>query len=212
MASAASTGGSISAPTMWAHDCWNRWLLVGLGWPLLFIFPADFLMSPVFKTLHYLLPGCLCECSTSLSVCFPCRSSPACTVSVVSRWLSLIPFQHLQSVTNWDRHRAEISVYCLHTGLLVWPRLLWGLDGCFLPPVFQCLTQTCMKLAFSCTPVFSLFLTPMFVLLQDSVPMASPAFLLSLFVSIQGLPPISPEPGNAPYTLVSTQTHMRHTL
>lgn len=113
---------------------------------------------------------------------------------------------------GWKSQLVTFSVYCLHTGLLVWLRLLWGSNGCFLPPVFQCLTQTCTKLAFSCTPVFSLFLTPMFVLLQDSVPMASPAFLLSLFVSIQGLPPISPEPGNAPYTLVSTQTHMRHTL
>ena len=73
------------------------------------------------------------------------------------------------------------------------------------------LTQTCMKLAFSrtCVSFLSLFLTPMFVLLQDSVPMASPAFLLSLFVSIQVLPQISPEPpGHAPHTLVSTQnTH-----
>lgn len=62
------------------------------------------------------------------------------------------------------------------------------------------------------TPVcaFSLFLTPMFVLLQDSVPMASPAFLLSLFVSIQVLAQVSPEPGQAPYTLVSklTCTHI----
>ncbi|XP_067375034.1 bromodomain-containing protein 8 isoform X2 [Channa argus] len=41
---------------------------------------------------------------------------------------------------------------------------------------------------------------------KDSVPMASPAFLLSLFVSIQVLPEISPEPGYAPHTLVSTQT------
>lgn len=60
--------------------------------------------------------------------------------------------------------------------------------------------------------VFSLFLTPMFVL-QDSVPMASPAFLLSLFVSIQVLPQISPEPGHATHTLASKQrnTHT-HTL
>lgn len=50
--------------------------------------------------------------------------------------------------------------------------------------------------------VFSLFLTPMFVLLQDSVPMASPAFLLSLFVSIQVLPQI----GHVTLTLVSTLT------
>lgn len=79
----------------------------------------------------------------------------------------------------------------------VWRRLVWNL----------------LSHAHVC--VFSLFLTPMFVLLQDSVPMASPAFLLSLFVSIQVLPPISPEPGHAPYTLVSTQTHtytMWHTL
>lgn len=51
----------------------------------------------------------------------------------------------------------------------------------------------------------------MFVLLQDSVPMASPAFLLSLFVSIQVLPEISPEPGLALHTLVSAQhTHLPH--
>lgn len=60
---------------------------------------------------------------------------------------------------------------------------------------------------------FSLFLTPMFVLLQDSVPMASPAFLLSLFVSIQVLAQVSPEPARAPYTLVSKQTCTRiHSL
>uniref|UniRef100_A0A668VB02 Bromodomain-containing protein 8 n=1 Tax=Oreochromis aureus TaxID=47969 RepID=A0A668VB02_OREAU len=45
---------------------------------------------------------------------------------------------------------------------------------------------------------------------KDSVPMASPAFLLSLFVSIQVLAQVSPEPGHAPYTLVSklTFTHI----
>ncbi|XP_077957652.1 bromodomain-containing protein 8 isoform X2 [Gasterosteus aculeatus] len=48
---------------------------------------------------------------------------------------------------------------------------------------------------------------------KDSVPMASPAFLLSLFVSIQVLPQISPEPGHATHTLASKQrnTHT-HTL
>ncbi|KAM8908229.1 bromodomain-containing protein 8 isoform 2-T2 [Spinachia spinachia] len=45
---------------------------------------------------------------------------------------------------------------------------------------------------------------------KDSVPMASPAFLLSLFVSIQVLPQSSPEPGHDTHTLVSKQrkTHM----
>lgn len=42
--------------------------------------------------------------------------------------------------------------------------------------------------------------------------MASPAFLLSLFVSIQGLPPIPPEPGNSPYTLVWTHTLATHSV
>lgn len=55
--------------------------------------------------------------------------------------------------------------------------------------------------------VFSLFLTPMFVLLQDSVPMASPAFLLSLFVSIQVLPPIPPEPGYSTVHACLNKTH-----
>ncbi|CAJ1058331.1 bromodomain-containing protein 8 isoform X1 [Xyrichtys novacula] len=53
---------------------------------------------------------------------------------------------------------------------------------------------------------------------KDSVPMASPAFLLSLFVSIQVRPQISPDPGHAPHMLVSTKrahTHIHthtHTL
>lgn len=41
--------------------------------------------------------------------------------------------------------------------------------------------------------------------------MASPAFLLSLFVSIQVLPQISPEPGHAPHMLVSTKHTLTHT-
>ncbi|XP_058505544.1 bromodomain-containing protein 8 isoform X2 [Solea solea] len=46
---------------------------------------------------------------------------------------------------------------------------------------------------------------------KDSVPMASPAFLLSLFVSIQVLPKISPEPGHALHTLdANTHTHTTH--
>lgn len=104
---------------------------------------------------------------------------------------------------------VNLAAYCLHVCSSAW---IWDVPTsrvdarssvCFC--VWLRLVRNLLSHAHVC--VFFLFLTPMSVLLQDSVPMASPAFLLSLFVSIQVLPQISPEPGCAPYALIPTHTH-----
>lgn len=160
-------------------------------------------------------------CCHLWSVCVPCRTSSAwLTVACVTDYLtSSFLVQQFQWVIKWDCHWAKSPAV-----IFLWrsQRLLsahrtacvtvWGPNGCSLPVCSNVCLRLVWNLLSHARLFFSLFLTPMFVLLQDSVPMASPAFLLSLFVSIQGLPPISPDPGNAPYTLVSTQPHMRDIL
>lgn len=162
-------------------------------------------------------------CYCLWSVCFPCRTSSVwrsvgCVVVII--WHLLFLFSSFSGW--WNETVTELKVpacdlfvtfspfHCLHTGLPVW------LSEDQMAVLSSVCSNVCLRLVWNLLShahlFFSLFLTPMFVLLQDSVPMASPAFLLSLFVSIQGLPPISPDPGNAPYTLVSTQPHMRHIL
>ena len=145
----------------------------------------------------------------------------ACLYTVCA-WLSLVCF----SVSVYQSLYINHTICYLHKGSLsvcVWISVLSTCVFVNVPCSGQMDSRSsacpcvwhrlCMKLAFSRTCVFfSLFLTPMFVLLQDSVPMASPAFLLSLFVSIQVLPQISPEPGHAPRTRLSQPNTHKHSV
>lgn len=151
-------------------------------------------------------------CCHGSSVCcfFSVTNSVGCVVVII--WHSSVLVQQFQWVMKWDCHRAESPSLWYFCDVLPVGTQDCLRNGCSLPCLFQCCLRLVWNLLSHARLFLSRFLTPMFVLLQDSVPMASPAFLLSLFVSIQGLPPISPDPGNAPYTLVSTQPHMQHIL
>lgn len=165
---------------------------------------THFLEPGFMEVLIFFFTGAMMEMMYELSIglfVYVCLSACVCA------WWSVVYLSSSLCIS--------LTIYCLNISLNVCGSLSCCLCMCraavgwtlvpWRPSVFDAeLYETCL---FTHVCVFSLFLTPMFVLLQDSVPMASPAFLLSLFVSIQVLPQISPEPGYAPHTLVSTPTY-----
>lgn len=138
------------------------------------------LLSVLYSRHHLLCFSC--KALRLLSVCLWLNGSRLClllpVVSVFSMYdffsvtkcrlcrcdylTSSVLVQQFQWVMKWDCHRAEspslwsfcdvltVSLSAHRTACVT----IWGPNGCSLLCLFQCLPQTCMKLAFSCTPVF----------------------------------------------------------